>query len=159
MEDEFKIFVEQLRDGREKRINECLSPDFLEINEPDLAFDDPVELKGLAYLAEEELIINWDIRTVALISCAICNEKVPVDIVIENFYHSEPIEGISTGIYNFKQLLRDTILLEVPSFAECNGGDCPRRKEIAKYLKGPSSEHSNDEEGYQPFADLDIKLK
>ncbi len=157
MEDEFKIYIEQLRDGHDKHIDECLSPDFLEINESDLAFEKPIELKGSAYLAEDELIINWNIRTEAFVSCLICNEKVPVEIVIHNFYHSEPLENIKTGIYNFKELLRETILLEVPSFAECNEGKCPRRQEVAKYLKDPVEEESNDEEGYHPFADLDWK--
>ncbi len=157
MEDEFKIYIEQLREGHDKQIDECLSPDFLEVNEPDLTFHQPVELKGSAYLAENELILNWNIRTEALIPCSICNDKVPVEIEIRNFYHSEPTEDIKTGIYNYKQLLRDTILLEVPSFAECNEGKCPHRQEVARYLKEHAEEESNDEEGYHPFADLDWK--
>ena len=63
--------------------------------------------------------------------------------------------GFNIG-YNFKNLLRETILLEVPSFAECEGGSCPKRKEYNKYLKESSNEQSEDE-GYQPFADLDWK--
>lgn len=157
MEDEFKIYIEQLRDGHEKKIDESLSPDFLEINEPDLAFIKPVELEGSAYIAEKELILHWDIRTEALIPCSICNDKVPVEIAIHNFYHSEPVEEIKTGIFNFKHLLRETILLEVPPFTECNQGKCPNRKDVAKFLKEPSTEKPDEEEGYQPFANLDWK--
>lgn len=157
MEDEFKIYIEQLREGQDKHIDECLSPNFLEIDEPDLTFNKPIELNGSAYLAEQELILNWNIRTEALISCSICNEKVPVEIVIHNFYHSEPLDEIKTGIFNFKQLLRETILLEVPAFAECNGGNCPNRLEMGKYIKEPAMEESDDEEGYKPFANLDWK--
>lgn len=157
MEDEFKVYVEQLRDGHDKHIDERLSPDFLEINEPDLIFKEPIELKGKAYLAEQELILNWDIRTVALVPCSICNDPVSIEIEISNFYYSEPLEEIKTGIYNFKELLRETILLEVTSFAECNGGKCPNRQEMAKYLKEPTDKAADDEEGYQPFADLDWK--
>lgn len=157
MEDEFKIYVEQLRDRHDKQIDEALSLDFLGIDEPDLAFKEPIRLTGSAYLADQELILNWNIQAEALVPCSICNEKAPVEIMIHNFYHSEPLDDIKTGIYNFKELLRETILLEVPPFTECNEGKCPSRQEVAKYLKEPSEEELNDEEGYQPFADLDWK--
>jgi len=157
MEDQFKIYVEQLREGQETEINEVLAPDFLEINEPDLAFDQPISLEGVAYIADKELILNWNIRTEALVPCTICNEPVSTEIVIHNFYHSEAMEEIKTGIFNFKSLLRETILLEVPPFAECNQGNCSARKEVAHYLKEPSEKETVDKEGYQPFADLDWK--
>lgn len=156
MDDLFKIFVEQLREGHEEKIEEKYDPGFLEIDEPDLVFDTPVELEGVVYLADRELIFHWNIKTEALISCSICNELVRVPIEIRNFYSSEPLTEIKSGIYNFKNLLRETILLEVPPFAECNGGKCLKRKEYDKYLKEPSN-NSDDEEGYQPFADLDWK--
>lgn len=155
-EDAFKIYIEQLREGHEEKINEKLDPSFLEINEPDLIFDKPVKLEGVAYLAEHELVFHWDIRTEVIISCSICNEPVLVPIHIQNFYYSEPTKEIKTGIYNFKDLLRETILLEVPAFAECNDGKCPKRQEFQKYLK-ESSDQPSDDEGYQPFADLDWK--
>lgn len=157
MDDVFKIYVEQLRDGHEEKIHEKLDPNFLEINEPELTFDKPVKVEGAAYLAERELVLHWDIQTEALIPCSICNEPVRVTIHIPNFYYSESLEEIKTGIYNFKNLLRETILLEVPPFVECNGGNCPKRKEYHKYLKETSDQPSDQEEGYQPFADLDWK--
>jgi uncharacterized metal-binding protein YceD (DUF177 family) len=155
MDDVFKIYIEQLREGHEEKIHEKLDPSFLDIQEPDLVFDAPVELEGVAYLAEHELVLHWDIRTEAIIPCSICNEPVKVPIHIQNFYYSEPIKEIKSGVYNFKDLLRETILLEVPAFAECDGG-CPRRQEYQKYIKEPSNQASDDE-GYQPFADLDWK--
>lgn len=156
MDDAFKIYVEQLRDGHEEKIHETFDPGFLDINEPDLRFDQPVELEGVAYLAEHELVLHWDIKAEAVVSCSICNEPVKVPLHIQNFYYSEPLAEIKSGVYNFKDLLRETILLEVPSFAECEGS-CPRRKEYHKYFKEPSSQPSDEEEGYQPFADLDWK--
>lgn len=155
MNDIFKIYIEQLREGHEEKIYEKLDPDFLDIQEPDLVFDKPVELDGVTYLAEHELVFHWNIRTEAIIPCSICNEPVKVPIHIQNFYYSEPIKEIKSGVYNFKDLLRETILLEVPAFVECDG-QCPRRQEYQKYLKEPSNRPS-DEEGYQPFADLDWK--
>lgn len=157
MDDVFKIFVDQLREGNEEKIHETLQPDFLETHDPELIFDQPVALDGVAYLADRELILHWEIKTGALVPCSICNASVKVPISIVNFYHSEPLAEIKTGIYHFKDLLRETILLEVPSFVECKG-NCPKRKEYKKYLKEPSIELAGQEEGYQPFADLDWKL-
>jgi uncharacterized metal-binding protein YceD (DUF177 family) len=157
MDDVFKIYIEQLRESHEEKISEKLNPDFLEIHEPDLAFDKPVELEGVAYLAEQELVLHWEIRTEAILPCSICNEPVRVPLHIQNFYYAEPTSEIKSGIYNFKELLRETILLEVPAFAECTGGNCPKRKEYRKYLKEPSDQLSDEEEGYHPFADLDWK--
>lgn len=156
MDDRFKIYVEQLREGHEEKIHEKLQPDFLELGDPELIFDQPVELDGVAYLAERELIMRWEIKTEAKMPCAICNEPVTVPIHLMNFYTSEPLAEIKTGVYNFKDLLRETILLEVPSFVECKG-ECPKRKEFKKYMKEPSNLPVDQEEGYQPFADLDWK--
>ena len=157
MDDVFKIYVEQLRDGREEKIHEKLNPEFIDIHEKDLSFEKDVELEGVAYLAEHELILHWDIKAEAVVSCSICNEPVKIPIHVKNFYYSEPLEQIKTGIYNFKDLLRETILLEVPLFAECNEGNCSKRKEYNKYFKEPSNQSSEEDEGYQPFADLDWK--
>lgn len=157
MDEDFKIYVDQLRDGHEKKIRETFAPAFLEVHEPELEFKKNVELEGVAYVAEDELILHWNIQAEALVACSICNEKVPVEIKIDNFYHSEPMSEIKAAVFNFKDLLRETVLLEVPPFAECNGGNCPKRQDVAKYLKTPSENQMDEEDGYCPFADLDWK--
>ncbi|MBA3722077.1 MAG: hypothetical protein H0W88_06730 [Parachlamydiaceae bacterium] len=157
MDDVFKIFIEQLRDGHERIISEKLSPEFLDVHEKELTFEKDVEVEGVAYLAEDELIINWSIHAEPMLPCSICNEKVPVDINLHNLYHSEPVANIKTGVFHFKDLLRETILLEVPPFAECNQGNCPKREEVKKYMKERSTNEPDEEEGYRPFADLDWK--
>ncbi len=156
MEDEYKIYVDQLRNGREQIIQERLEPDFLDIQEEGLLFNQPVELTGKVYLAESELLLRWNVKTIALISCRICNRKVPVEIHLSNVYHSIPLSDIPGGIFNYKELLRETILLEVPTHVECEGS-CPQRKEYAKYLKEPSDQQPKEENGYRPFADFDWK--
>lgn len=157
MEDAFKIFIEQLRDGREKKISEILSPDFLDIREESLLFRDPVQLSGVAYLAENELVLNLTLSTQAFIACSMCNELTPLTIHIENCYHSESLKEISGGIYSLKDFVRETILLGVPPFIECHEGHCPQRRELAKYLLRPSTEFSNEADGYHPFANLEWK--
>lgn len=159
MDECFKIHVEQLRDGRSKDISGSYSPEFLDIHEKSLAFLDPVEIHGEVYLVEEMLMMHVDISTLATIPCSICNNPVKVKTAIQGYYHGVPLSEIRGGIYYFHEILRETILLEIPILAECNDGKCPARKEIKKYLKQETSSKSNygEETGYRPFADLDLK--
>jgi len=147
--DRYKIFVEQLRDGHSEALDESFAPEFLDVNERDLKFTDPVAIQGEAYLADDTLVLHVDLKTYATIPCSICNEpvKTPVDI--------------KGGIYNFQEILRETILLETPALSECNQGKCPQRKALEQYLKKESSEGKGGqaEEGYRPFADFDFDEK
>ncbi len=155
MEEAFKIYIEQLRDGHIEKIQETFSPEFLDVHEQGLSFVDPVVLNGEAYLAEDNLVLHFNILAQAVTLCSICNAPVKTKIQIEGCYHTEPLAGIKGGIFNFKDALREMILLEAPEFAECEE-NCPRRKEIAHYLKKTEKGQSKigDEEGYHPFADL-----
>lgn len=158
MDEAFKIYIEQLRDGRTEEICEVHSPEFLDVQDDELQFTRDVNFEGQAYLADDNLIIHLNVEAYANLPCSICNEPVEVKIEIPNFYHLESQDGIKTGIFDFTQALREAILLEVPGFAECNG-HCPEREKIAKFLKvkpNASSESLGDDEGYQPFADIDL---
>lgn len=155
MDDAFKIYVEQLRDGHVENLEETLPSTFLDVHESELVFLDPVKFKGQAYLADNDLVLHFDVHVSLKMPCAICNRPVENEIDISGAYHSVPLEEVKTGIYNFSEMLREVILLDIPQFTECNGGNCSERKEIAKYLKEPSShKQEEEEEGYQPFADL-----
>jgi uncharacterized metal-binding protein YceD (DUF177 family) len=147
-----KIFVDQLREGTVHKIDEKLSSDFMDVKEKELSFTKDVYVKGEAYLAENELILNLDISAEALIPCSICNEVFAVPIKLKNLYHAEPLSDIKSGVFNAEQVVRDAVLLDVPPFAECHDGNCPARKEISKFLK--SSEPGEDGDRYRPFADL-----
>lgn len=162
MEDAFKIYVEQLRDGHVEKIRETFSPHFLDVDEKELKFIDDVVVKGKAYLAEDELILNLDIATKAEKLCIICNQPTKVDIAIKEFYHAEPLDQIKSGVFVFQDLLRENILLETPGFAECHDGKCPQRREMTKYLKEKKTakeESKEEDEGYHPFADFDWEKK
>ena len=158
--DRFRVFVEQLRDGNTEEIEETFAPDFLGINERDLSFTHPVTVRGQVYLADDMLILHLDVNTIATIPCAICNAPADINIAIKGFYHAVSLEEIKGAIYDFREILRETILLEVPILAECHQGKCPQRKSLEKYFKkegAPGSEA--DEEGYKPFAGLDFDIK
>ncbi|MBA2726669.1 MAG: hypothetical protein H0U49_00650 [Parachlamydiaceae bacterium] len=157
MDDSFKIFIEQLRDGRTEEIEESHSPDFLDINEDELKFKRDVLFEGQAYLADDNLLIHLKIETFATVPCSICNNPVEVKIEIPNFYHMEPVAEIKTGTFDFAEVLREAILLEVPRFAECGNGQCPEREKIAKFLREkPEADDLGNDDGYQPFANIDL---
>lgn len=163
MNDAFKIYVDQLKDGHEENIHEEFLPEFIGITEKDLTFKDPVKVEGKAYLADDSLILNFDIETTAIMPCTVCNAPVAVEIKIRNFYHMESVDEIKSGIYNIQDILRETILIETPHFAECNNGKCSEREKISKYLKNPNSDgdelngkKSSDDDGYKPFSNLEL---
>jgi len=159
MNDAFKIYVDQLRDGSEEEIYETLPSSFIGVHENDLSFVDPVLLRGRAYLADDSLILHLDIEAYALVPCTICNALVRVAVQIHNFYHAELLKEIKSGIYHMESLLRETILLETPKFAECNQGQCSEREKVSRYLKSSSDETGieDGDEGYRPFSNLELK--
>lgn len=157
-EEAFKIYLDRLRGGVTEKIHEVAEPLILEVSEPDLQFNQPITIDGEAYLAESNLILHLHVSTVAVIPCAVCNAPVSVAITVDSLYHMEAIENCRGGVFYFKDIVREAILLETPSFAECNQGHCPQRQEIAKYLKNecPDSSDASHTGEYHPFADIDL---
>lgn len=149
MKEVFSLYIDRLKKGKEEVIDLSLPPDFMEIHESDLLFSSPVKLQGNASFADETLFIHLSIQTKAIIPCAICNEPVEVVIEIPNFYHAESEEDIKGAIYNYKDILREQILLELPSHVECHDGSCPERQNMAKFMK-----KNAEAEEFHPFADL-----
>lgn len=157
IDESFRIYVEQLRDGQIESLEETYPPAFLNVAEKDLAFVDPVRIKGEAYLADDVLVLHLDVRTLATMPCRICNESIKADVVINEFYHAEPLEEIKGSVFDFREMLREAILLETPPLAECHQGNCPKRKALQQFFKKEGTVKNGEEEGYQPFADLDLK--
>lgn len=155
----FKIFVDQLKKGHVEKIDESFDPDFMLVQEKDLAFEDPIKVKGEAYTAEGELILHLDLATEATLPCSICNGPAKVPIHVKNFYHNEPLAEIKSGVFSMRDVIRDAILLDTPPFAECHEGHCPERKDIEKYLKKPKSPQADSdlEDGYKPFEGLKLE--
>lgn len=152
MNEAFKIYIERLREKNFEKIEESFAPLFLDVHEGNLNYQDPIIVSGEAYLAEDELILKWNIATKAVLPCIICTEPVRIDVVIKACYQAIPLAEIKGGIFNFKNLLREAVILETPSFAECEG-KCPRRQEVVKFLKKESSQ-GKGEDSYLPFSNL-----
>jgi uncharacterized metal-binding protein YceD (DUF177 family) len=138
MDDTFRIFVHRLKDGHQEKIQESLAPDFLAISEAELAFKTPITIKGSAAVADGMLVLLLDVETEATMPCAICNEDVQVKICLHNFCHTESLENIKGAIFDYRAILREGILLELPYTTECNNGNCPERSVVAKYLSNSS---------------------
>lgn len=152
MDDSFKIYIDRLNVGDEEVIEETFNPDFMEIDEKELSFPFPIHVFGKAYLTKEDLFLDFSLSTFALMPCAICNEMSKVPIKIEHFSHTENLKDIHGGIFNFKNLIREALLLELPLAIKCQGDNCPEQEYVLKYMK----KNKGDEEkrSFHPFADL-----
>jgi hypothetical protein len=151
--DSLKIYIDRLKGGQILKIDEALSPDFLEIDEKDLLFEAPVQLKGKAYLANNEhLIIHLHIETTACIPCSICNDLIQIPIIIKNIYLTKPIVEIKGALFDIIDEVRESILLQTPPFTECNHGKCPERENLKQFLK-PSQKKDTTDILHFPFAD------
>jgi hypothetical protein len=152
-EDNFNIYVDRLKDGDEEEISCTLPPQFMDIHEAELQFKDDVIVEGHASIAQDALILQLSASTFASMCCAICNNETVVDIEIADAYFSEELASIKGGVFNYKELLRESLLLELPYIIECNNGSCPERKDMADLLSKRQGE-GKEEELFYPFADL-----
>ncbi|MCF7851659.1 MAG: hypothetical protein K9M07_00280 [Simkaniaceae bacterium] len=152
VEDLFIIYIDRLKAGHDETISCTVPPDFMKIDENELFFPDEVTFSGKVYLTEEHLIIHIDIETTAQMPCKMCNELKRFPIQIKGHYYTHPLDEIKNGLFDLSLVIRELILLELPTYYECPQEECEGRAEAKKYLK-----KSDDREGnsYHPFADLE----
>ncbi|NGX61119.1 MAG: hypothetical protein K940chlam9_00600 [Chlamydiae bacterium] len=141
MEDAFKIYVLRLREGEQEKIEESLDPAFLEIEEEELFFETPVVVRGTAEISGEFLLVRFSAATEAKMPCSICNQEAVVSLRVKDFTQLVSLEEIRSGVYAIKDVLREAILLELPSTIECHEGSCPERENLAQYFM--NSEETN----------------
>lgn len=176
MNPSFRIYIDRLRAGQTLEIEESFPADFIGVNDAELSFTGTVDVKGEAYLASDELVIRMDkISFIAVEPCAICNTLLQIPVTLQGLYWTHPLQEIKGAIYDFSEDLREQIVLDVPKLVECENSQgkrqCPRRKEIANYLKedqeAPEEEQVKGhkkaqknvapDDHYFPFADLELK--
>ena len=153
MSEPFKIYIDRLRGGNTETIDTVLEPSFLDVQETDLSFSRPVELKADVYLTDEHLIIHLKASTKAIRPCAICNQPTVTDLVVKDFYHTELVQDIPSAIFDFREVLREALLIELPLVVECNGGKCPERQSLGPFM---SSKERKENPTYFPFTDIEI---
>ncbi len=133
-EDRLKIYIHQLKDGKCEQIEERVEPTFMDLEEEELKFEAPIDLKGEAFISGENFILRLEIQTDATMMCAICNEAVSIPIKVPLLTHSEKLEAVKAGLFHMEGVLREAILLELPPKPECNSGSCPEREHLKKYF-------------------------
>lgn len=151
MDEQLTIYVDRLRGGEEEQIAVEVDPAFMEVEEASLSYRTPVKIEGVVYHAERELYLHLKVRAVAELPCRICNELVQIEVVAEED-HAVPLEDIRDGLYHLEELVREMVISETPHLVECDG-DCPRRKEISRYLK-KSEDKKSEGSATQPFSSL-----
>ncbi len=154
MNDDFKIYIDRLKDGEVQKIEGLFKPELLEVDEEELQFQNDVLVKAEAYTTEEDLIVRVTSSTIATIPCAICNEPTNTTISCTDFYVTEPFSEIKGAVYNFALALREGLLTEVPVTTECNEGPgtCPMRKTYEQYFKS-----EEEDEIESPFKYIDLE--
>lgn len=151
MKEQLKIYLEQLKDGHSRSLDEEVDVDFLSVNEVALAFTGTVRVQGEVYLAGNELILHLDIGANCVIPCKICNKPVLHPIKLKGTYFTVSLDQIDGGIYNCQELIREAILLEVPLVVECESGRCQERDRLKKYFKDEKKEGALQVETWHPF--------
>ncbi len=148
--DYYKIYVDQLNDGKIEHLSRVFPSEIMDINDQELIFNSEVKVTGEAYQSESSLVLHMDLSTIATVPCSVCNEPVDVSVIIKNIYHVVPILEIKGHIFDMRDVVRENILLGSPNFAECNEGNCKQRASLKKYLA--NSKPIDD--GQRPFKDL-----
>ena len=148
----FKIYCDRLSNGKEEKLEETFSSKFLAIEEEDLIFEQPIKISGRAYVVDKELLLELHIKAIAKKPCAVCNQWGELEISLSPFMHAEPLSSIKGGIFDFSEILREEILLQVPSYWKCNKGKCPQEEGLKKYF-GQSKKENFQE---NPFANINL---
>ena len=134
MSNQFKIYIDRLRDGSSSEIAEVVDRDLMQTEEKELNFKDPIHITGQAYVANDFLIIDISIKTNAYLPCSICNKDAAFPVIVKWYKHTVEIKNIKSSIYDYSDLIRQTILLNIPTYIECNNKNCPERENITKYI-------------------------
>lgn len=132
----FVVNIDRLKKSKESKVKIDLKvlSSALDLDDPEIAFEHPIQIKGELYIADDKLVMHFDVETIAITNCTICNGDAPSHININNFYHIEDLKDLKKPHYDFSSLIREEILIETPRYAECSGGNCPEREIIKCYL-------------------------
>lgn len=149
MSDLLKIYIDRLRNGQTERFEGQAAPAILELEDPEVQALCPIDFSVKAYLSYNELIVDLMVKTYVTIPCALCNEKESICIEVRHHQEVIPISEIKGQIYDITQLLREAVILNLPSFIRCGKDHCKNLQTIEKYL-------SNKEKGgvQNPFVHL-----
>jgi uncharacterized metal-binding protein YceD (DUF177 family) len=142
----FSLSLESLAKGDTVSLSFQAPPDFLGIHENELVFKEPIDVEGSAYLASQTLILQLSAKTTAFMPCAICNTMTSFPLSVQNYMFTEEAKNLCSP-FDFSEILREALLMELPFFVECKG-NCPERATVKSFIK------KEQQETYFPFSDL-----
>ena len=133
--DLFAIYVDRLRSGQSYSFSLSPPANFLDVDEKECFFRGEVQIDGEAYLAQSDLIIAFTATAECWLPCAVCNQMTPSSLFTGQVTEVVSSEEIHGGVYSFNELVREAIVVQIPTSVECGGrGLCPERKEMERYL-------------------------
>lgn len=128
------LFLDDLRREDECPLSLEVDPAILELSEKDEAKPvHPIVLKGTASLLGEFISLRLKVQCTFILPCALCNEPFEYELQA-TIDHQEPVSDIRHRQWNFTEVVREAILVELPFFPQCGGSDCKNRQQIQKYL-------------------------
>lgn len=145
------LYIDRLKDDDIEQIHEVVDSAHFELDESELTLVGEVTISGQAYLAKNHLILDLKLKAVIEMPCSICNQKVELPLSIDDFTWTQEICEIPSAVWDYSDEVRSALLLKVPQFLECQGGHCPERKSIKRYLT-----KAKEEETHTPFSNLDL---
>jgi hypothetical protein len=135
MDFKLEIFIERLKNEETQIIQEEIPSYLLSLKDQEVSFSETVSLKGKTYLASDHLILELSVKAVAFLPCIICNEQTPFEIFLPSLHHAQELSEIPSGIFHYQELIRESLLLQLPAFLECHNNQCPEREVIKKFFK------------------------
>ena len=139
MRPELKIYVNRLEGGKGETIEESFPATLLFENEAELHFPGDVSFKGQAYLADGHLVIKLEIHCAIEIPCSICDKPCPLSVDLKDFYYAHSLEEVKAAVFDYSEVIREAVLLELPAIAECDGR-CKQREEMRPFLAAPEED-------------------
>lgn len=146
MIDALTIYIDRLREGVEAPLEAVVSVNAIDLGDADTTLIQDVHVHGVAYVADQHLIVRLSLETAFEKPCKICNEKVPLHLKASDMYWMRELGEISGAIVDGNTIVREFLIAEMPSFVECNNGNCLQREEVEKF--------SHHRLNYRPFEDL-----
>lgn len=130
------IYLERLAHEHVEKISEALPPELFQLSESDeLQAHDTVAVTAEAYVSDGFLIITYSVSTAFTTRCGFCNESFSLPVQLSHCTVEIPLDEIKHGYFDFSELLRQELLLQVPYYPLCGGEQCNNRAEVEKYLK------------------------
>ena len=128
------IYIDRLHEGKVEPINTTIAVPTSSTEGEFLSFAAPIEVSGEAYLADEFLVLHLNLKTTVRMVCKICSEDILREVEMSGVYITEEITKIPSKTYDPTKAIYDMILIEIPSYQECDG-NCPGREDLKAYLK------------------------